>query len=380
MKPIYLDYNATTPIAPEVLAAMEPALREHFGNPSSEHAYGIAARQLIEQARMQVAVIIGASPEEIVFTGGGTEANNHAIRGVALALRNKGRHLVTTAVEHPAVTEVMAVLAREGWQVTTVPVDGEGQVDPADVAAALRDDTVLVSAMHANNEVGTILPIAEIARICRERGVLMHTDAAQSLGKIPVRVRELGVDLLSIAGHKLYAPKGVGALYIRAGTPLHKLMFGAAHESDRRPGTENTPYLVGLGAACKLAMRELKKNMAHYREMRDRLETAIFSALPPDAVRRNGPAEQRLPNTLNVSFDNVEADSLLRAVPEIAASTGAACHAGAVSLSTVIQALQVPMHYAKGTVRLTVGRGTTAEQVDRAAELLVAQVRKMQRK
>ena len=380
MKPIYLDYNATTPIAPEVLAAMEPALREHFGNPSSEHAYGIAARQLIEQARMQVAVIIGASPEEIVFTGGGTEANNHAIRGVALALRNKGRHLVTTAVEHPAVTEVMAVLAREGWQVTTVPVDGEGQVDPADVSAALRDDTVLVSAMHANNEVGTILPIAEIARICRERGVLMHTDAAQSLGKIPVRVRELGVDLLSIAGHKLYAPKGVGALYIRAGTPLHKLMFGAAHESDRRPGTENTPYLVGLGAACKLAMRELKKNMAHYREMRDRLETAIFSALPPDAVRRNGPAEQRLPNTLNVSFDNVEADSLLRAVPEIAASTGAACHAGAVSLSTVIQALQVPMHYAKGTVRLTVGRGTTAEQVDRAAELLVAQVRKMQRK
>lgn len=379
MEPIYLDYNATCPIAPEVLAEMQPYLADHYGNPSSAHVFGQRAKQAIDKARNQLAVALGVGPDEIIFTGGGTEANNTAIRGVAMALRERGRHLVTTTVEHPAVTEVMRFLQQEGWEVSFVPVDGDGQVDPADIEKAIRKDTVLVSAMHANNELGTVLPVGEIARVAHEKGVLVHTDAAQSVGKIPARMPELGVDLLSVAGHKFYAPKGVGALVVKAGTPFAKLMFGADHESDRRPGTENTPYLVGLGAAARLAVRDLKKNMTHYRAMRDRLEQALVGGLPALAVKVNGPADSRLPNTLSISFANVQADSLLYSLPEIAAGTGAACHAGGVSLSSVLQAIGLPMRFAKGTVRLTTGRATTAEEIDRAAELILAAVQKMQR-
>lgn len=381
MPPIYLDYNATTPIDPEVLSALDPVLREQWGNPSSDHVFGQTAKGIIERARAQVAALLGANPDEIVFTGSGTEANNHAIRGVALARRERGRHLVTTAIEHPAVSEVMRFLAREGWEVGTVPVDAYGRVDPDDVAAAMRDDTVLVSAMHANNEVGTILPIRQIADIAHARGALMHTDAAQSLGKIPVRVRELGVDLLSVAGHKIYAPKGVGALYVKTGTPLTNLVYGAGHESGRRPGTENTPYLVALGLAGKIALRDLAANTAHYAAMRDRLRDALLAQLPADVVRiNNPPGEQCLPNTLSIGFADLEGDRLLRSLPEIAASTGAACHAGGVSLSPILQALGLPLRFAKGTLRLTTGRGTTVADVDRAASLVAAKVKETLRR
>jgi len=373
--PIYLDYNATTPIDPEVLAALETALREQWGNPSSEHVFGQTAKGLIERARAQVAALVGADPDEIVFTGGGTEANNHAIRGVAMARRDLGRHLVTTAIEHPAVSEVMAFLAREGWEVTVVPVDEYGRVNLEHVAAAMRDDTVLVSAMHANNEIGTVLPIEQIADIAHAHGALMHTDAAQSLGKIPVRVRELGVDLLSVAGHKLYAPKGVGALYVKTGTPLDNLVFGAGHEAGRRPGTENTPYLVALGLAAKIALRDLPQNMAHYAAMRDRLRDALLARLPEEVVRVNSlDGAQCLPNTLSIGFADCEGDRLLRALPDIAASTGAACHAGGVALSPILQALRIPLKFAKGTLRLTTGRDTTAADVDRAASLVADKV------
>jgi len=373
---IYLDYNATTPIAPEVNEAMRPYLETHFGNPSSDHRYGQQAAAARQRARHQVATLLGAPADEILFTGGGTEANNLAIIGVARALRDKGRHLVTTAVEHPAVTEVMKHLEREGWFVTVVGVDEHGRVDPADVAAALRPDTVLVSVMHANNELGTILPLRQIAAAAHARGVLVHTDAAQSLGKIPVRVPDLDVDLLSIAGHKLYAPKGVGALYVRAGTPLQKILFGAAQEADRRPGTENIPYIVGLGEACRLAMRDLRRLAPRLTALRDRLRDKLLAALPPENVRVNGDPDACLPNTLNISFRGVQGDALLAAVPQIAASTGAACHAGAVSLSTVLQAIKLPPEFAQGTVRLSLGRGTTEAEVDRAAELLTAAVRR----
>jgi len=376
---IYLDYNATTPIAPEVREAMQPYLENHFGNPSSTHSYGRAAQAGIAKARNQMALLLGASPEEIVFTSGGTEANNLAIRGAAVALRDKGRHLVTTTVEHPAVTQVMAHLESEGWDVSYVPVDERGQVDPEAVEAALRPDTVLVSVMHANNELGTIMPVADIAARAHAKGVLVHTDAAQSVGKIPARVWDLGVDLLSVAGHKFYAPKGVGALFVKRGTPLAPVLFGAAQEEGRRPGTENTPYLVGLGRAAELAIREQKKLAPQWAALRDRLQDELVSSLPADQVRVNGDLEHHLPNTLSISFRGIQGDALLNGLPEIAASTGAACHADAVSLSTVLEAIDLPLEFAKGTVRLSIGRYTTAEDVDRAAKLIVAKVKEMRR-
>ena len=374
---IYLDYNATTPIAAEVREAMRPYLDTHFGNPSSGHAFGLPAKAGIDRARHQVATLLGARPDEIVFTSGGTEANNLAILGVARARIDRGRHLVTTAVEHPAVTEVMAFLASEGWEITVVPADAKGQVDADTVADAIRSDTVLVSVMHANNELGTVLPVRAIADAAHAKGALVHTDAAQSVGKIPVRAPDLDVDLLSVAGHKLYAPKGVGALYVRAGTPLAGVLFGAAQESGRRPGTENTPYIVALGAAATLAMRDLRELGPHLASLRNRLETALLEGLPVGRVRVNGDTRHRLPNTLNISFRDIEGDALLAAVPEIAASTGAACHAGAVSLSMVLRAIGLPLEWAKGTVRLTVGRGTTVDEIDRAAALLIAAARRL---
>ena len=377
MPPIYLDYNATTPIAREVADAMAPYLYEHFGNPSSPYAYGVATKQAVEAARAQVAGLMSSDPPEIIFTSGGTESNNYAIKGAALAGRERGHHVITSAVEHPAVVEVCRWLERQGFRITVLPVDGHGLVDPADLEATITPETLLVTVMHANNEVGTIQPIAELAAIAHHYGALMHTDAAQSLGKIRVDVEALGVDLLSVAGHKLYAPKGVGALYVRSGVTLAPLIHGAGQEGGRRPGTENVLQAVGLGRACAVAARDLDANIARFTAMRDRLHDGLTRALGDEAVRLNGHPEHRLPNTLNVSFRGVEANTLLSEIAgEVAASAGAACHAGEVNVSAVIQAMQVPVEWAMGTVRFSVGRGTTAEQIDRAVAVVAEAARR----
>jgi cysteine desulfurase len=381
MSAIYLDYNATTPIARQVAEAMEPYLYEHFGNPSSSHPYGVKARQAVVRARAGVAALLGCQPAEVIFTSGGTESNNHAIKGVALAYRERGNHILTSVVEHPAVTEVCDWLQGQGFRITVLPVDEHGLVDPADLEQAITPDTVLVTVMHANNEVGTVQPVAGLAEIAHRHGALMHTDAAQSAGKIPVSVDTLGVDLLSIAGHKLYAPKGVGALYVRDGIRLARLMHGAGQEGGRRPGTENVLEIVGLGQACKVAHQDLEANMAHFQTMRDRLYQGLLRELGKEAVRLNGHPEKRLPNTLNLSFKGVQANVLLAEIGEqVAASAGAACHADSVDISGVLRAMQVPVEWAKGTVRFSVGRGTTAEEVDRAARIVAQAVRRSQEK
>jgi cysteine desulfurase len=381
MDTIYLDYNATTPIAREVADAMEPYLYEHFGNPSSSHPYGLKARQSVETARTQVAALLGCRPAEVVFTSGGTESNNYAIKGVALAYRERGKHIITSAVEHPAVTEVCDWLEDQSFRITVLPVDEHGLVDPADLERDIRPDTVLVTVMHANNEVGTIQPIADLAEIAHRHGALVHTDAAQSAGKIPVNVDALGADLLSIAGHKLYAPKGVGALYVRNGVQLARLMHGAGQEGGCRPGTENVLEIVGLGQACEVALRDLEKNMAHFQGMRDRLYEGLLGILGETTVRLNGHPHKRLPNTLDLSFYGVQANVLLAEIGEdVAASAGAACHADSVDISGVLKAMQVPVEWAKGTIRLSVGRGTTAEDVDRAAGIVAEAVRRNQNK
>jgi cysteine desulfurase NifS/selenium donor protein len=374
--PVYLDYNATTPVDPEVAEAMLPFLTSRFGNPSSAHAYGAEARAAVEAARRQVAALLGARPEEIVFTSGGTEANNTVVHGVARLHRAKGRHLVVSSVEHPAVLEPCAALEEEGWRVTRVPVDGSGRVDPRDVAEALTPETVLVSVMHANNEVGTIQEIAEIARLAHERGVLVHTDAAQSIGKVPVDAGTLGVDFLTLAGHKLYAPKGVGALFVRSGVELPRLLHGASHEAGRRAGTENVLEIVGLGKACEVAARRLADDARRFETLRERLFEALSRDVP--GLRRNSPWERCLPNTLSVGFPGIDASALLTEVGErVAASAGAACHAAGVEVSTVLQAMGVPMEFAMGTVRFSVGRGTTPSMVDEAAQAVAAAVRRM---
>jgi cysteine desulfurase NifS/selenium donor protein len=379
MHPIYLDYNATTPIARQVAEAITPYLYEHFGNPSSSHPYGVVAKRAIEAARAQVATLIGCQPTEVVFTSGGTESNNYAIRGVALAGRARGNHIITSAVEHPAVIEVCRWLESQGFRITVLPVDEFGMVDPEELSRVITFDTLLVTVMHANNEVGTVQPIVELAEIAHSHGALMHTDAAQSVAKIPVDVDMLGVDLLSIAGHKLYAPKGVGALYIRDGVQLEHLMQGAGHEGGRRPGTENVMYDVGLGKACEIAGRDLQMNMTHFQELRDRLHHGLLVELGEDAVRLNGHLEERLPNTLSISFRGVEANTLLSEIGEqVAASAGAACHADEVDVSAVLEAMRVPVDWAMGTVRFSVGRATTAEEIDSAVDVVVDAVRRLQ--
>ena len=370
---IYLDYNATTPIAPEVADAMRPCLDDLFGNPSSSHPYGRQTRAAVERARGQVASLLGCSSDEVVFTSGGTESNNWAIRGTARALRERGDHIVTTAVEHPAVTEVCRYLASEGFAITTLPVDSRGRVAPAAVERAIGPHTVLVTVMHANNEVGTLQPITEIAAFCRARGVRLHSDGAQAAGKVPAKVDDLGVDLYSVAGHKLYAPKGIGALYIRRGTDLAKFMFGADHESDRRAGTENVLEIVGLGAAAELAEQEMESRASHVRRMRDRLHETLSRAFPD--VHLNGHPDLRLPNTLSISFPEVKANKLLDRLDDVAASAGAACHSSVVTLSHVLEAMGVPERIAMGTIRLSVGRETTGEDVDRAARQIIGAVR-----
>jgi cysteine desulfurase len=360
-QPIYLDYNATTPHAREVVAAMRPFLDGHFGNPSSTHRYGAVTRAAVVQARSQVAELLNAKPDEIVFTSGGTESNNYAIRGAALAAAQRGRHIITSQIEHPAVTEVCRQLEAEGFEITWLRVDTGGLVRVDEAEAAIRPDTILITLMHANNEVGTIQPIRAVADVARRRGIIFHTDAAQSAGKISTDVHELGVDLLTIAGHKLYAPKGVGALYIRDGITLHPLMQGAGQERGRRPGTENVLEVVGLGAACEVARRDLIMNMARMRESRDELERGLRGKI--EGVRVNGHPERRLPNTLSISIRGVNANEILTAIePYVAASAGAACHSGEVQISHVLRAMGVPVDWARGTLRLSTGRYTTREE------------------
>ena len=356
--------------------AIEPYLREGYGNPSSSHPEGRQAAAAVAKARGQVAALLGCAPDEVVFTGGGSEADNLALKGVAWATRSKDRHLVVSTVEHPAVSEPARFLEREGWQVTALPVDRYGQVSAAQGAAALRDDTVLVSIMHANNETGTVNDIAAIAAVCRARGVPFHTDAAQSAGKLPIDVKDLGVDLLAVAGHKLYAPKGIGALYVRSGVVLEPLIHRARHEGGRRAGTANVPFIAGLGAACELARTEGLANFAQkVRPLRDRLHELLLSAVP-DLIL-NGHPEARLPNTLNVSVPGLLGRDILAACPEVSASTGSACHEGVDRPSPVLAAMGVSSEVALGALRLSLSLSTTREDVDRAAEAIVAAVSRL---
>lgn len=363
-EPIYLDYNATTPLDPRVVEAMLPFITEHFGNPSSVHPFGVAAKKAVERARKQVADLIGCEVYEVIFTSGGSESNNHAIKGVALAHSDEGNHIITSAIEHPAVAEVCRYVEQYGYEVTYLPVDDSGLVDPKAVEAALRPETILITIMHSNNEVGTIEPIAEIAAIARANDVLIHADCAQSVGKIPVKVDDLGVDLLTIAGHKIYAPKGVGALYVRSGVNLVNLVHGADHEMKKRAGTENVIGIVGLGEACAVISAELDRQHDHMKAMRDRLESGLKSGFPD--MRVNGHHDMRLPNTLSVSFRGLEANTILSELTGVAASAGAACHSDRVDVSPVLEAMRVPLEYAMGTIRFSVGRFTTGEEVDRA--------------
>ncbi len=361
---IYLDFNASTPVAPEVAAAMAPIL-ERFGNPTSDHWAGLALRTAIVQARGRVADLLGCDPEEVVFTSGGTEANNWALKGVFYATDGPC-HIITSGVEHPAIVEPCRFLQRLGARVTIVGVDGTGMVDPEDIQRAIGPDTRLISIMHANNEVGTIQPIAEISRIARARGVLMHTDAAQSVGKIDASVDALGVDLLSVAGHKLYAPIGIGALFVRAGVTLESFVHGAGHERGRRAGTENVLEIVGLGAACALA--EPWIDSAEIRRLRDELWDRIHNRLPHAVL--NGHPTKRLPNTLNVSIPGIAGSEILARMEGVAASTGSACHSGAVTLSPVLRAMGVSPEVGMGALRFSLGRSTTKMEIAEVAERL----------
>jgi cysteine desulfurase len=369
--PIYLDYNGTTPIDPEVARAITPYLMEYFGNPSSTHLYGQAAREAVSTARQRVAGLIGSSPDEIVFTACGSESDNLAIQGVAMACRERGNHIITQKTEHPAVLATCRYLeAYLGFDVTYLPVDGAGLVDPDLLARSMTKKTVLVTIMHANNETGVLQPISELAAIAHNGGAVFHTDAAQSLGKIPVNVDDLGVDLLTMVGHKIYAPKGIGALYIRRDTPVHSLVHGASQERGRRAGTENVAYIAGLGVACVLAKDKLATDMARIQSLRDRLQKRLES----QGWISNGKPAPRLPNTLNISKAGLDGEEILRRTPEIAASTGAACHAGRTEPSSVLIAMGIPRDQALGALRLTLGRWTTVENVDRAAEALTRSV------
>jgi cysteine desulfurase len=364
---IYLDFNASTPIAPEVAEAMKPFLSEHFGNPSSQHWAGIPAKEAVEHARQQVAELLQCSPGEIVFTSGGSESNNHAIKGVFFTLRDKGNHIITTQIEHPSVINPCRFLEELGAEVTFVPVDRYGSVDPQDIQKAITPRTILITVMHANNEVGTIQPIEEISKIAKERGIVFHTDAAQSVGKIVTKVDHLGIDLLSIAGHKLYAPKGIGALYIRKGTPIEPLIHGASHESGRRAGTENVLLIVGLGKACDVAKRYVGDDRIC--NMRDRFWELLRDNFGEKVVL-HGHSVRRLPNTLNVSFVGKAGGEILSRLDGVAASTGAACHSGSVELSPVLKAMGISPEVGMGAIRFSLGRTTTFQELERVVDLL----------
>ena len=372
--PIYLDYNATTPVDARVADVVSACLRETFGNPSSAHSYGADARELLEHARAQVAALLECEPQQVLFTSCGTESNNLALLGVC-AGSSCGRHLVTSNVEHPAIEQAARHWEQRGGSVTRVPVEADGRVDASRVREALQADTALVSVMHANNETGALQPIAEIARACRKRGVPFHSDAAQSVGKLPTRVDELGVDLLTVAGHKLYAPKGVGALYVREGLQLAPISFGGGQERGLRPGTENVALAAGLGMACELARRELGEREEHMRAMRDRLHARLLEGLGAEHQPvLNGPRDERLPNTLNISVPGIRSRELLTRLEGVATSAGSACHEGRDTPSPILTAMGIERERALCALRLSVGATTTAQEIDEAASQLIAAI------
>jgi cysteine desulfurase len=375
---VYFDYNATTPLAPEVVDAIVASTRDLFGNASSVHAFGQQAKAALDEARSAAAALIGADTSEVVFTAGGTEANNFALRGAAEALEATGRrHIVASAIEHESVLNTLKALARRGWRTTLVPVGRSGVVEPQRIQDALADDTAIVSVMQANNEIGTIQPIAEISSIAHARGALMHTDAVQSAGKVPVDVRRLGVDLLSLSAHKFNGPKGAGALWIRRGTRLHPILTGGKHERNRRAGTENVPGIVGLGVAARLAAAKLDKEGARLAALRDRLEAGVLEAVPGSCV--NGAGAERVPNTTNISFDRVEAESLLIALDleGVAVSTGSACSSGTLEPSHVLRAMGLPTHRTQNSLRFSLGLFSTEAEVDRVVATIPPLVEKL---
>ncbi len=369
MRQIYLDYNATTPIAPSVLEAMQPFLKGHYGNPSSTHSLGRAAHEAIEDARSKIAGLLACDSQEIVFTSGGTESNNLALKGVMFSGQPGVGHLVISAVEHPAITQPAKFLERLGYDVTIVGCDEHGVVSPAAIEKALRKDTRLVSVMHANNETGAIQPIRQIAEICHGKGILVHTDASQSAGKIPTFVDQLDVDMLTLAGHKFYGPKGIGALFVREGISLEPANHGASQENGMRAGTENTPLIVGLGQAAHLASRGMDEATKSITRLRDRLSDKLLNAIPELIV--NGEGANRLPNTLSISFPEVGGREILRRIPEICASTGSACHSGGLVESATLEAMGRTQEQVAGTIRLSCGWHTSEEEIDRASSLLI---------
>jgi cysteine desulfurase len=374
--PIYLDYNATTPHDSDVIRAMKPFLNEYFGNPSSSYWYGVQTKGAVANARRQISSLLHCDPSEIVFTSGGTESNNYAIKGAAFHNKRKGNHIITTQIEHPSVLEVCRFLELNGFLVSYLPVDEYGIVRIADFEKAITANTILITVMHANNEVGSIQPIEEISNLARKREILVHTDAAQSIGKIPTDVQHLGADLLSIAGHKVYAPKGIGALYVRRGVQLSSLMHGAGQEKGMRPGTENVLEIVGLGKACEIAQRDLQKNMLHMKKMRERLFTSI--KLKIKDVKRNGHPDKQLPNTLSLSFKNLDAHTILSEINDrVAVSAGAACHSDRVEVSHVLRAMNLPEEWAHGTLRFSTGRMSSEEEMIHASEIIFEAVLKL---
>ncbi|WP_040208838.1 cysteine desulfurase family protein [Neobacillus jeddahensis] len=367
MEKIYLDYNASTPLAPEVVEAMKPLLYDYYGNSSALHWSGKPVKQLLQKAREQVASLIGSSPNEIVFTSGGSEANNLALKGFYFKHRSKGNHIITSKIEHPAIINPCKFLEQVGANVTYVGVDRYGRVSLEEIKKAITKETILISIMHSNNEVGTLQPIKAIAEMAKQAGIVFHTDASQSVGKVPIDVKELQVDMLTIAGHKLYAPKGIGALYLKEGIQLEPLIHGAGHESGLRAGTENTLLAVGLGQACEIATvqvgrKEIKKLTEYFWHQ---LRT-VFG----ENVVLNGHAEERLPNTLSVNFVNKVGQDILAGIPQLAASTGSACHAGSVELSPVLKVMEVPEHIGMGAIRFSVGRETTQAEIDQVISWL----------
>ena len=376
-KPIYLDYNATTPIDKEVADEMISIIQNHYGNPSSSYEIGRNSKKAIENARKQVTSLINAQPEEIVFTSCATESNNIAIQGVAFANQAKGKHIITSAIEHPAVIEVCRYLELQGFEVSYLPVDTKGRINPQDVEKAIRPDTILITIMHANNEVGTIQPISEIAVIAKEKNILFHTDAAQSVGKIETDVEKLGVDLLTIAGHKLYAPKGIGALYVKKGTKIQKTMYGASQEKGIRPGTENLVHIVALGKACEIAERDFNKNYTTMLTAKNNLLAGLQTHFGKK-LKVNGDPVHNLPNTLSIAFDNVEAHTLASIISnDIYISTGSACHANSVQISSVLKAMNLDLKTAVGTVRISTGKHTSSEEIETAVKIISSTVNKL---
>ncbi len=366
--PIYLDFNASTPVLPQVVAALLPFLEQRHGNPSSGHIYGRQTSHAVEEARIKVAALLGCQPAEVIFTSGGTESNNMALRGITAGAERPG-HLITSTIEHPAIEMPCRHLEAHGWEISRVPADSSGRVDPARVEDAIRDETALISIMHANNETGSIQAVSQIGGLARDRGIPFHSDAAQAVGKIPTLVDDLKVNLLSVAGHKLYAPKGVGALYLRAGTPLRPITFGASHERGLRPGTENVALIVGLGEACAIAQQTMELERVRVQTLRDDLWTRLQAAIPQVAL--NGHVTERLPNTLNVRFPGVRGSQILARAPGIATSTGSACHETGEAPSAVLLALGLDPAQALGSVRLSLGRSTTGDEIAAAADELV---------